>query len=278
MLATLVALHLLVLTQSPGAEAPPAPAGAAEAPFGGNPPLPRKPQRNELPPLSPQSRPAEFPPSAEPGAQEPAAAPAPARATEAAPILTSPRQVSLLAAESLYGGAALLVEAGWSSFGAMYGQGITRSDDLGALASFDWSKTELRLGGFYRRPFGAAGAFDLGGRLGLAWYANFGSDWVYSENHHDRGVELSPALIFSNHAAGGIFSVTGEAPIVVTVKHGSGLLFSPRISAAYEVPLYDDYTVGARAGIGYRAGSGDAPLEDGRAELTFLVVGGFRIF
>ena len=276
MLATLVALHLLVLTQSPAADAPPAQGGAAEAPFGGNPPLPKRPQRNELPPLSPQNRPAEFPPSAEPAAPPPAAAPA--RAEAAAPILTTPQQVSLLGADSLHGGSALLAEAGWSSFGVMYGQGITRSDDLGALGSFDWSKTELRLGGFYRRPFGSTGAFDLAGRFGLAWYANFGSDWVYSENHHDRGVELSPALIFSNHAAGGIFSVTGEAPIVVTVKHGSGLLFSPRISAAYEVPLYGDYTVGARAGIGYRAGSGDAPLEDGRAELTFLVVGGFRIF
>ncbi len=107
-------------------------------------------------------------------------------------------------------------------FGVTYGQGITRSDDLGALGSFDWSKTELRLGGFYRRPLGSTGAFDLAGRLGLAWYANFGSDWVYSENHHDRGLELSPALIFSTHAAGGIFSVTGEAPITVTVKHGVG--------------------------------------------------------
>ena len=276
MLATLFALHLLVLTLSPPPAAPPALGAAAEAPFGGNPPLPKRPQRNELPPLSPQNRPAEFPPSAEPAAPPPAAAPA--RAEAAAPILTTPQQVSLLGAESLHGGSALLAEAGWSSFGVMYGQGITRSDDLGALGSFDWSKTELRLGGFYRRPFGSTGAFDLAGRFGLAWYANFGSDWVYSENHHDRGVELSPALIFSNHAAGGIFSVTGEAPIVVTVKHGSGLLFSPRISAAYEVPLYGDYTVGARAGIGYRAGSGDAPLEDGRAELTFLVVGGFRIF
>ena len=41
MLATLVALHLLVLTQSPAADAPPAQGGAAEAPFGGNPRFPR---------------------------------------------------------------------------------------------------------------------------------------------------------------------------------------------------------------------------------------------
>ncbi len=276
MLATLVALHLLVLTQTPAADAPQAPGGAAQAPLGGNPPLPKKPQRNELPPLSPQGAPAEFPPAAEPAAPPPASAPL--RAEAGSPLLTTPRQVSLLAAEPLYGGSALLAEAGWSTLGVLYGQGITRTDDLGALGSFDWSKSELRLGGFYRRPLGAAGGLDLAGRLALAWYANFGNDWIYSENHHERGLELSPALIFSSRAAGGIFSFTGEAPITVTWKHGSGLLFSPRVSAAYEVPLYGDYTVGARAGIGYRAGSGDAPLSDGRAELTFVVVGGFRIF
>jgi hypothetical protein len=276
MLATLAALHLLVLTQAPAANAP-SPSGTAEAPQGANPPLPRRPQRNELPPTSAPSQPGEFPPSAEPAPQPPAQ-PTPPGRLEPAPILTTPSQVSLLGAESLHGGSALLAEVGWSSIGVLYGQGITRTDDLGGLATFDWATTELRLGGFYRRPLGAAGAFDVAGRLALAWYADLGKDWVYSDNHRDRGVELSPALVLSSHAAGGIFSMTGEAPITVTVRRGSGLLFSPRVSVAYEVPLYGDYTVGARGGLGYRGGSGDAPLKDGRGELTFLLVGGFRIF
>ncbi len=275
MLATLAALHLLALTQAPPAASPPP---DTAAPLGANPPLPRKPQRNELPPMS-SPPPAEFPPpAADPAPQAPAQAGSPERYAAGEPVLTTPAQVSLLGAESLYGGAALLAEMGWSSIGVVYGQGITRDDDVGGLATFDWATTELRLGGFYRRPLGAAGAFDLAGRLALSWYANFGKDWVYSENHHDRGVELAPAIILSTRTAGGIFSITGEAPVTVTMKHGSGVLFTPRLTAGYEVPLYDDYTVGARAGLGYRAGSGDAPMQDGRGELTFLLVGGFRIF
>lgn len=279
MLATLAALHLLLLTQAPPADAAPPP-GGAQAPLS-NPPLPRKPQRNELPQGAAPGQPAEFPPPAEaapPPPSQPSEPSASERYTALEQVLTTPRQISLLGAESLYGGAALLAEVGWSSIGVLYGQGITRQDDLGGLATFDWATTELRLGGFYRRPLGAAGPFDLAGRLALSYYANFGKDWVYSDNHHDRGVELAPALVLSMHAAGGIFSIAGEGPVTVTLKHGSGLLFSPRLTAAYEVPLYDDYTVGARAGVGYRAGSGDAPLQDGRGELTFLVVGGFRIF
>jgi hypothetical protein len=270
MLATLAALHLLVLSQTSVAQAP------------ANPPLPRKPQTGE-PRMLPPPAPGEIPPAAEPPAQPapPAAtppagqAPAPGPFT---PVLTSSRQLSLLAAESLQGGSAMLAEVGWSSLNVLYGQGITRTDDLGALASYDWAKTELRLGGFYRRPLGVAGAFDVGLRLGLAWYADLGKTWVYSENHRDRGLEVAPALILSTHAAGGILSLAGEAPVTATWRRDSGLLFTPRVWAAYEAPLYGEFTVGARGGLGYRGGSGDAPLKDGRGELTFLVLGGWRVF
>ncbi len=275
MLATLAALHLLVLAQASG----------AEAPLPANPPLPRKAQPAEPRTLS-APPPGEIPPAAQPPAQpsQPApqvATPPPGQATAAeplSPILTTPRQLSLLSAEPLEGGSALLAEAGWSTLNVVYGQGITRTDDLGAFLDYDWAKTELRLGGFYRRPIGAAGAFDAAARLGAAWYADFGKTWVYGENHSDRGLEISPALILSTHAAGGIFSAAVEAPITITVRHDSGVLFSPRAWAAYEAPLYGEVTVGARAGLGYRGGSGDAPLKSGRGELTFLVVGGYRIF
>lgn len=273
MLATLAALHLLVLAQTSG----------AQAPLPANPPLPRKPQAGE-PRMLPPPPPGEIPPAAEP----PPAQPAPQGGTPPAgqapaseplsPVLTTSRQLSLLAAESLQGGSALLAEAGWSSLNVLYGQGISRTDDLGALATYDWAKTELRLGGFYRRPIGVAGAFDVGVRLGLAWYADFGKTWVYSENHRDRGLEVAPALILSTHAAGGILSLAGEAPVSMTVRRDSGLLFTPRVWAAYEAPLYGEFTVGARGGVGYRGGSGDAPLKSGRGELTFLVVAGYRLF
>jgi hypothetical protein len=114
-------------------------------------------------------------------------------------------------------------------------------------------------------------------RFGLAWYANFGGRWIYSENESDRGVELAPALLVSRRAAGGVFSAVGEAPLVITVRRGAGVLFSPRLTVAYEAPLLEEITVGAKAGVGYRAGGGSAPLKDGRGEVVFLVVGSYRL-
>ncbi len=122
-----------------------------------------------------------------------------------------------------------------------------------------------------------AGTFDMAGRLAAAWYADFGGHWVYDENHSDRGIELVPGLSLSTRGAGGIFSGIIDAPITVTTRGSAGLLFSPRVSIAYEALLYQDVTVGARVGIGYRAGSGDAPLTEGRTELTFLVVAGYQL-
>ena len=49
--------------------------------------------------------------------------------------------------------------------------------------------------------------------------------------------------------AGGIFSGILEAPLTLTTKYGAGVLFSPRISAAYEAPLYPELTIGARVGV-----------------------------
>jgi hypothetical protein len=117
----------------------------------------------------------------------------------------------------------------------------------------------------------------MAGRLSAAWYLNFGSDYVHDENHSDNGVQVVPGLSFSRPGAGGVFSALAEAPITVTTKHGSGLLFAPRFSLAYEGSLYPELTVGARLGAGYRAGSGDAPLKDGSAELIFLLLAGYQL-
>lgn len=251
MLATIAAFQLAVLAQvappprevTPEEAATPAAPAAGEPAFAQNPSLPRR------------------------GEGESAATPA----------RRPSRQISLLSAEPLGGASAVLAWAGWSSLGLMYGQGVTPRDDLAGFADFDWEKTELRLGGLYRRPLGDAGPFDMAGRLGIAWYLNFGADYLRDANHSDRGVELLPGLSLSTRGAGGIFSALAEAPLTVTTRYGAGLLFVPRFSVAYEGPLYTGLTLGARIGVGYRAGSGDAPLRQGRAELTFLVLAGYEL-
>jgi hypothetical protein len=159
----------------------------------------------------------------------------------------------------------------------MYGQGITQQDDIAGFADFNWARAELKLGGFYRRPLGQAGIFDMAGRLSAAWVADFGATWVRSENHADRGIEVNPGLSFSTRGAGGIFSAIGEAPLTVTWHYTGGFLFSPRVSVAYEGPLYPELNVGAQLGLGYRAGSGDAPDKEGHAELLFLVLATYQL-
>ena len=254
MLATIAALQLVLLSQvaPPPREVTPdeKPAGESASPAAPeNPPLPEK------------------------GASTPAAAAS--AASPAAPA--RPRQLSLLSGESLGGGSTAMAWAGWKSLGIAYAQGITKQDDLGGFADFDWSTTELRLGALYRRPLGEAGVFDMAGRLSVAWYQNFGATWVHEENHTDRGIEFVPGLSLSKRASGGLFSMLAEAPLTITTKYGSGLLFSPRFSLAYEAPLYPEVTLGARLGLGYRAGSGDAPLKDGQAEFMFLVLATYQL-
>jgi hypothetical protein len=293
MLATVAALHLVLAAPGPVL----AQANPGDEPFGGNPPMPEKKQRSPAPPpgamLPPPppsqdappgaptdgSAPPEARPAPAPAAPPPArAAGAPAPAAAGAPPAARAPLRSLLSAEPLGGGSAVEVEAGWPSLGAMYGQGLTGIDDLGALASLDWAKTELRLGGWYRRGLGRSNGLDMAARLAVAWYANFGGTWIDSKNHTDRGLEVAPGLAFSRRAGGGVASALGELPLVFTVRHDAGLLFLPRVTFAYEAPFYGDFTLGARAGVGVRAGAGDAPLKETRGELTFLIVGGFRAF
>ncbi len=260
MLASIFALHLALTAAS-----------AQGAPAGQQPP-PAEDWPYETPP------PGQQPPSqpAPPETARPASPPASQAATRPGTAVR-PRQLSLLSAEPLGGGSASLAWAGWSSLGIAWGQGVSPRDDIGAFADLDWAKTELRLGGFYRRPLGTAGGFDLAGRVGLAYFANYGGTWIYDDNHHDRGLELSPALVFSTRAIGGIVSLSGETPITATWKHDGGFLFTPRAAAAYETPLYDELTVGVRAAIGFRVGAGDAPLRDGMADLQFLVLAGYQV-
>lgn len=211
-------------------------------------------------------------------AQAPASPPLPERPARAAVTPPRPQQRSLLSGESLGGGTASLAWAGWPSIGFLYGQGITPEDDLAAFGEFAWPDTELRLGGLYRRPLGKAGDFDVAARFTAAWYRNMGATWIHSENHADLGLELGPGVSISRHMGEGIFSTLVEAPLTVTFKYDKGLLFAPRVSVAYEAPLYEEFTLGARLGLGYRAGSGDAPRKEGHGEILFVLMAGYQLF
>jgi hypothetical protein len=285
MLATLTALQLLLLAQAGGAPpaepgdpaaAPPAqaePAPPAEAP------LPSKPAR----PAPPAAEPG---PSAATTAQPPAEAPLPSKpappaAAAAAPAPRKapapPKQLSLLSAEPLHGGSAGLAWAGWSRLGAAYAVGFSDVDDLGVFLDYDWERSESFAGLFYRRPLGPVGPFDLGARVALSVYWNYGATYFFDSNHSDRGVDLNPGLVLSQHVGGGILGIQGEVPVTYTGKYKAGILFRPRITASFEAPFIEEATLGVRLGAGYRAGAGDAPLQTGRGELLFLVVAGYQL-
>jgi hypothetical protein len=188
------------------------------------------------------------------------------------------RLLSLLGAESLKGSSAALGWAGYASLGAAYGQGIGPHDDLGVSVDLDWSSTELRLGGWWRRPLGTAGPWDMAGRLRLSWYLDLGATWIHAENLSDRGVTFEPGLVFSIRAGEGLVAVAADAPITVTTWRGGGLLFTPRLSVAYEAPLYGAWTLGVRGAVTWRGGSGGAPLRAGQVEPELLVLAGYRVF
>jgi hypothetical protein len=185
---------------------------------------------------------------------------------------------SLLGAESLSGSSAALAWAGYASAGVAYGQGMGPQDDLGLTADLDWSSTELRLGGWWRRPLGTAGPWEMAGRLRLSWYLDFGATWIHSDNQADRGVSFEPGLVFSMRAGDGLVAVSGDLPITVTTWRGGGLLFTPRLSVSYEAPLYGPWTLGVRGAVTWRGGSGGAPLRGSRVEPELLVLAGYRVF
>jgi hypothetical protein len=205
----------------------------------------------------------------------PAATPSapPARAEEAA----AGRLPSLLGAESLDGGSLATAWAGYASLGLAYGQGLSRQDDLGASAEFDWSSTELWLSAFWRRPLGKAGGWDLAGRLQVGWYLNFGGTWLHDDNLADRGLLVAPALILSTRAGEGLVTATADVPLTFTFWRDGGFILAPKVSASYETSLYGPVTIGVRAAVAWRGGGGDAPMRSGRFEPELLVLAGYNL-
>ena len=189
----------------------------------------------------------------------------------------SPAVPSLHGAESLDGGSLATAWAGYASLGLAYGQGLSKQDDLGAMAEFDWSSTELWLSAFWRRPFGAAGGWDLAGRLKAGWYLDFGGKWIHDDNAADRGLLLAPALIASTRVGEGLVSATAELPLTFTFWRDGGFIVAPKVSAGYETSLYGPVTIGVRAAVTWRGGGGDAPMRSGRFEPELLVLAGYNL-
>jgi hypothetical protein len=197
---------------------------------------------------------------------------APARAEEAAPA----RLVSLLGAETLDGGSFASASAGYSMLGLAYGQGLSRQDDLGASADFDWSSTELWLTAFWRRSLGKAGGWDMALRLRAGWYLDFGGTWIHDDNQSDRGLLLAPSFLLSTRAGDGLVSVAADLPLTFTFWRDGGFILAPKVSAAYETSLYGPVTIGVKAAVSWRGGGGDAPMRSGRVEPELLVLAGYN--
>jgi hypothetical protein len=270
MLAIAVALQLLAAGQTkledpPQDAAPP----AATSPDAPQPAPDRPPGTQEAPPAAPAQ---EGAPPPRPAPAAPAAKPPEPRAPQAPPLL------SLLSAETLHGGSMATAWAGWPAFGVMYGQGLTEQDDLGGMVQYAWATTELTFGAWYRRALGRAGPFLVSGRLALNWYSNEEGTLIYSDNEANHGLQLVPSLLLSTRGAGGIFSISGDLPMTITLRGDGGFLFQPRVTGAYETQIYDQLSLGLRAGLGYRVGAGSAPLADGMADLELSLVASYRIF
>jgi hypothetical protein len=231
----------------------------------------------------PSERPQE--PAAQAQPQTPPAQPAPpapaqASAAPAAPAAPGgpPKLVSLLSGETLHGGSVVTAWIGWPSFGIAWGQGITETDDAGLQLDFDYAATELTVGAWYRRALGSAGPFLMSGKFAVSYYGDYDGTLIYSDNGSAQGVQFVPSLLFSSRGGGGIFSLAGDLVMTVTMTDGGGFLFQPRLRASYETSLFDELSVGILGGIGYRVGSGDAPMKDGMVELELLLLATYRIF
>ena len=189
-----------------------------------------------------------------------------------------PAVPSIWSAKPLEGGSVASAWAGFAGLGVAYAQGVTEVDDLGVLVDLDWATTELRLSSLYRRPLGTLGGWDLAGRITAGWYAGFGSTWVEDGNRSDRGIDVAPAAVLSHPLAGGKLSLSAELPITFTLRRNGGVLLRPQAWVGYEVGLWSDVALGARAMVGWRKGLGDAPLPEPAAQLAFLVTATYRVF
>jgi hypothetical protein len=199
--------------------------------------------------------------------------PMPMQAVE--PVAPMP---SLLSAEPLERASLLSFSGGWPRVRGAYAQGVSPRTDLGGFVDYDYSTTELRAGLSYRgQVIPRAPPFEGALRAWLAWYDNFGGDWLYHSNHPDEGLEIGAGLSYSRRGGGGVVSVLADLPLTITFRKGGGAFLNPRATAAYELPAFGAVTVGTQLGLGARFGVGNAPLRKGMAEVTILALASYRL-
>ena len=204
-----------------------------------------------------------------------------ALAASSTSIAQAPRFASLQGGETLGAGAAqVLLTAGFPSLSATYAQGLSDTADLGAAVELDWLSSELFAGGLYRGLLWRSGSAALAwrGRAGL--YADLGASWAYGANRDGVGVQLAPGLALSMRGARGLFGLGADAPVNWTFTRGGGIALGLRGSASYETPLWGDWLVGARGGLGVLFSSADAPFGGDSPRLTgeLVLLFTYRIF
>jgi hypothetical protein len=214
-----------------------------------------------------------------------AADPPPSSGTAGSPEPSSPapapaRPASLLGGASLgAGGAAWMAAAGYPRLTVAYGQGFTDRDDWSALLDVDWAATEAVPAGAWRREILRSDAVHLALRFRLGFYACAGGTWIWDDNRADVGLQLSGGLAFSVDAGPGLFTIAGDVPATWTFRRGTGWILAPLGTLAYEAPVAEDFSLGARIGAGVRAAGGGAPgANASRTLVELLLVATWRIF
>jgi len=183
----------------------------------------------------------------------------PARGDRA--ITEAPRFASLQGGETLgVGGTEAAFSAGYSTLSTAWAQGLTEAVDYGAVLDFDWTTSELLLGGLYRSLLWRSGALSLAVRARGGLYADFGTTWAASSNRSDAGLQVGPGLALSVAAARGVLSVAADLPLTLTFERGGGYAVALRGSVAFETPLWGDLLAGARLGVGELWSGSGAPF------------------
>ena len=191
---------------------------------------------------------------------EPAAEPAPAPALH-----------SLLGGRSIGADVGILLGTGGYPFaGLAFAYGITDSDDVGAMLDFDWATSELVVTGTWRRAFLQGKPISLAFRARAGLYADLGARFLYSDNRSDWGAGVAPGIAASTELGDGLLSFGLDLPAIWAFGRRNGWILWPRAAVAFEVPLYGEITVGARASVGYRGSGGTAPSGSSSAGRVLL--------
>jgi hypothetical protein len=170
--------------------------------------------------------------------------------------------------------------AGYSTLSASWAQGLSDAADYGAVLDFDWTTSELLLGGLYRTLLWRSGAASVALRARGGLYADFGATWAASANRSDAGLQAAPGVALALRSARGVLSIAADLPLTLTFSRGGGYAAGLRGSIAFETPLWGDLLAGARAGVGGTWSGSGAPFarDSPRATLDLAALLTYRLF